>query len=140
MSNSIFYKGDSALHWMMSDLGVNYALSPVYRIGFEIDDAGLEKLAIHYQDRVFRARKWYDRGQLSWSTLLLRFDERTFLVANGDGGTTAEIVAPTSAQAAELLEELRKVLDGEARPKQPAFYMLRYDSCDITADPIENLP
>jgi hypothetical protein len=41
---------------------------------------------------------------------------------------------------AQLHEELRKVLDSEDKVKEPAFYMLRYDSSDITADPIENLP
>src|SRR3954469_8304139 len=140
MTHSINYEGDSSLHGIMSDLGVNYALSPFHRIGFPIDDAGIEKLAAHYHDRVFRARKWCDHGKLSWSTLLLRFDEGAFLVAMGDGRDTAEVIAPTDAQVTKLHEELRKLLFGEEGPKEPAFYMLRYDCGEFTADPIENLP
>ena len=81
MNHSINFEGDWALHGIMSDLGVNYALSPFHRIAFEIDDAGIQKLADRYHDRVFRARKWFDHGQLSWTTLLLRFEKDAFLVA-----------------------------------------------------------
>ena len=40
MNQSITFTGDWALHGIMSDLGVDFALSPFHRIGFEIDDAG----------------------------------------------------------------------------------------------------
>ena len=34
MNHTINFEGDWALHGIMSDLGVNYALSPFHRIGF----------------------------------------------------------------------------------------------------------
>jgi hypothetical protein len=140
MNHSINFEGDWALHGIMSDLGVNYALSPFHRIGFEIDDAGVQTLAERYHDRVFRARKWFDHDKLSWTTLLLRFDEGAFVVAHGDGRNHAEVIAPQASQVAALHEELRKVLHGEDKPKRPAFYMLRFDCNDFSADPIENVP
>ena len=45
MNHTINFEGDWSLHGIMSDLGVNYALSPFHRIGFEIDDAGIQALA-----------------------------------------------------------------------------------------------
>ena len=140
MKPTINFEGDWALHGIMSDLGVDYALSPFHRIGFEIDDAGIQALAERYHDRVFRARQWADHDKLSWSTLLLRFDEGAFVVAHGDGRNQAEVIAPQPAQVAQLYAELRKSLHTEAKPKQPVFYMLRYDSGEFTADPIENVP
>ena len=140
MNHSINFEGDWALHGIMSDLGVNYALSPFHRIGFEIDDAGIQTLAERYHDRVFRARKWFDHDKLSWTTLLLRFDEGAFVVAHGDGRNHAEVIAPQAGQVTKLHDELRNVLHGEDKPKQPAFYMLRHDGGEFSADPIENLP
>ncbi len=140
MNHSINFEGDWALHGIMSDLGVNYALSPFHRIGFEIDDAGIQTLAERYHDRVFRARKWFDHDKLSWTTLLLRFDEGAFVVAHGDGRNHAEVIAPQAGQVTKLHDEVRKALHGQDQPKQPAFYMLRHDGGDFSADPIENLP
>jgi len=140
MNHSINFEGDWALHGIMSDLGVNYALLPFHRIGFEIDDAGIQTLAERYHDRVFRARKWFDHDKLSWTTLLLRFDESAFVVAHGDGRNFAEIIAPQAGQVTKLHDELRQALHGEDKPKQPAFYMLRHDGGDFSADPIANVP
>ena len=140
MKPSITYTGDWALHGIMSDLGVDFALSPFHRIGFEIDEAGIQVLSERYRDRVFRTRRWFRDEQLTWTTLLLRFEENTFLVAIGDGRNWAEIIAPRAEQVSALHAEIRKVVHGENKLKPPAFFMLRYDSCDISADPIENLP
>jgi hypothetical protein len=140
MNQSITFTGDWALHGIMSDLGVDYALSPFHRIGFEIDDAGIQTLSEHYHDRVFRARQWFDHEKLSWTTLLLRFEENAFVVAHGDGRNQAEVIAPRAEQVRALHAELRKVLHGEDKPKQPAFYMLRCDYSEFSADPIENVP
>mgnify|MGYP006190458493 CR=1 FL=1 len=38
-----------------------------------------------------------------------------------------------------LYDEVRKILEGEDQPKEPAFYMLRHDCGDFTADPIKNV-
>ncbi|HKP03349.1 MAG TPA: AAA family ATPase [Chthoniobacterales bacterium] len=140
MNKSITFTGDWALHGIMSDLGVDFALSPFHRIGFKVDEAGIQKLSEHYADRVFRARQWFRDEKLSWTTLLLRFEEKAFLVAHGDGCNWAEIIASSAENVRELHAEIRKVLHGENKPKQPAFFMLRYDYNDISADPIENLP
>ena len=140
MNHSINFEGDWALHGIMSDLGVNYALSPFHRIGFEIDDAGIQTLAERYPDRVFRARKWADHDKLSWTTLLLRFDEGAFVVAHGEGRNYAEVIAPQEGQVTKLHSELHKTLHPADQPKPPAFYMLRVDCGDFTADPIENVP
>src|SRR4029077_20818837 len=52
----------------------------------------------------------------------------------------AEVIAPCAGRVRELHTELRKALHGEAKPKQPVFYMLRYDHTEFSADPIENVP
>jgi hypothetical protein len=140
MNQSITFTGDWALHGIMSDLGVDYALSPFHRIGFEIDEAGIQTLSERYHDRVFRARQWFDHEKLSWTTLLLRFENGGFVVACGDGRNFAEVIAPRADQVRELHAEVRKALRGENAPKQPAFYMLRFDCGDFSADPIENVP
>src|ERR1700759_3844170 len=137
--SSITFAGDWALHGIMSDLGVDYALSPFHRIGFEIDDAGIQRLSEHYHDRVFRARQWFDEEKLSWTTLLLRFEQGAFVVAHGDGRNYGEVIAPDAAQVRALHAELRELLRSE-RAKGPAFYMLRYDYNEMSADPIENIP
>src|SRR4030095_14277811 len=111
------FEGDWAFHGIMSDLGVNFASSPYHRIGFDIDDAGIETLAQRYADRVFRVRKWGDRDNLSWVALLLRFDEGALLLALGDGRDFAEIIAPQLAQVTQLYEEIRKLLQREDEPK-----------------------
>ncbi|HVF70151.1 MAG TPA: AAA family ATPase [Chthoniobacterales bacterium] len=140
MKPSITYTGDWAVHGIMSDLGVNFALSPFHRIGFEIDEAGIQLLSERYCDRVFRARQWFRDEKLTWTTLLLRFEGDAFVVAHGDGSNWAEIIAPGAERVRALHAEIRKAVQGENKAKPPAFFMLRYDSCDISADPIENLP
>jgi hypothetical protein len=140
MTSTINFEGDWAFHGIMSDLGVSFASLPYHRIGFEISNDDIEALAKHYQDRVFRARKWCDRDKLIWVTLLIRFDEGDYLLALGDGRDFAEVIAPQAAQVANLFAEIRSVLQPTEKPKEPAFYMLRVDSGDFTADPIESLP
>jgi hypothetical protein len=138
--NSTITHESELLNGIMADLGVTYALSPYHRIGFEIDDARIQKLAEHYEDRIFRSRKWFEHERLSWTTLVLRFEEDAFVAAHGDGRNYAEIVAPTAKQLNALQTEVQRVLHGLDKPKQPAFYMLRFDCGDLSADPIENVP
>lgn len=140
MNQSITYTGDWALHGIMSDLGVDFALSPFHRIGFKVDEAGIQALSERYPDRVFRARQWFRDEKLSWTTLLLRFDGNAFLVAHGDGCNWAEVIAPSAEVVRELHGEIRNFLQEGNPRKAPAFFMLRYDFNDISADPIENLP
>jgi hypothetical protein len=141
MQPSITFTGDWAFHGIMSDLGVDYSMSPFHRIGFDIDEAGINALATQFQERVFRARKWFDDGKLNWATLLLRFDQSTFVVAHGDGHNYAEVIAADADRLNELHTEIRKVLaGGKETQQQPGFHMLRYDGCEFSAHPVENLP
>jgi ATPase family protein associated with various cellular activities (AAA) len=140
MNQIVSVSGDATFHSVMSDLGLNFAMSPVHRIGFEIDERGIQSLAERYAARVFRAQQWSAHDKLSWETLLLRFDDGVFLLAHGDGRNRAEIIAPRADLALALHRELREALFGDATRKQPAFYMLRYDYSDFSADPIDNLP
>lgn len=139
MNYSINFDGDRLLHGIISDFGVDFALSPFHRIGFKIDETEIQKLSDHYHDRVFRTRQWFRDEKLTWTTLLLRFDGSAFLIAYGDGSNWAEIIAPCAEQVRELHAEIRKLLPSEDK-QRPAFFMLRYDCSEIEADPIENLP
>lgn len=58
MNTSISFTGDYAFHGIVSDLAVDYSNLPYHRIGFELEDDGIQKLADHYRERVFRAFKW----------------------------------------------------------------------------------
>ena len=138
--NQVTFTGDWAFPGIMSDLGVDYSMSPYHRIGFEIDDAEIETLAKKYPDRVFRARKWYEDGKLTWETLVLRFPKEAYLVAHGCGRNYGELFAPSAAQVLKLHTRVRKLLDKDDSTSQPSFYMLRQDSGDFSADVIENLP
>lgn len=140
MNHSITYEGDWALHGIMSDLGIPFAAAPFHRIGFEIDDAGIQKLADQYPAQIFRTRKWCDHNELTWATLLLRFEDNAFVVALGDGRDFAEVIAPTAAQVNRIHEEIQVGLHGGLKEKTPSFYMLRLDCGEFTADPIDHLP
>jgi ATPase family associated with various cellular activities (AAA) len=139
-SSIITFTGDWAFHGLVSDLAVDFSMLPYHRIGFKIDAAGIQKLADHYRERVFRAFKWFGHQKLSWTILLLRFDRGAFLIAHGDGRDYAEIFASSADEVTAIHDEVRQILHGSTKPKLPVFYMLRYDSSDFSADPIENLP
>lgn len=128
------------MYGVAADLGIDYARAPVHRIDFEIDDTGLQKLADHYPERIFRTFKSFEHDKLIWATLLLRFDDNAVVIVHGDGRNNVEIIAPRAEQADALFAEIRKVLRTEQEPRPPAFYMLRMEYGEFTADPIESLP
>lgn len=64
---------DWALHGIMSDLRVNYALSPFHRIGFEIDDPGIQTLAERYHDRAL-SREVAERIAAAWNLVFRLLD------------------------------------------------------------------
>ena len=140
MNKTVSVEGGATFHPVMTDLGLDFAHSPVHRIGFEIDARGIELLVEHYKDRVFRARQWSVQEKLTWKSLLLRFDDDTYVLALGEGRHWGEVIAPTAEAALALHGELRELLKGRSARKQPAFYMLRYDYNEFEADPIDNLP
>src|ERR1700678_2340403 len=106
MSKSISITSDCTLRDIMSDIGVRFAESPLYRIAFDITDADVEALAQAYPERVFRARRKAGPDQLHWRALLLRFAEDIFVLALGDGREWGEVFAPTHEKAVALYEEI----------------------------------
>ena len=140
MNHSIIFDSSGMLPAIVSDLVMEFALSPFHRVGFNVDEDGIQALSERYRGRIFRARQWFADGKLTWTTLVLRFDDNAFVVIYGSGSNWAEIVAPTAKQVHELHAEVRRVLQSVEKPKQPAFFMLRYDNTEIEADPIQNLP
>jgi len=140
MSKSISITSDFDLHDVMSDIGLRFAESPVYRIGFDIAEADIDTLAQTYRDSVFRARRKAAPDQLHWRTLLLRFTDDCFVLALGDGRDCAEVFAPTEEQATALHAEITAKLK-ELRPAEaPFFYMLRYDYSEFLAERVEHVP
>lgn len=124
----------------MSDLGVDFTQTPFHRIGFNIDEGVIDALAAHYAAAVFRTRKWSDRGKLSWSNLLIRLPASTYIIAHGDGLNKAEVISSHPRRLNEVYQELQKFIEGARQKPEPAFHMLRYDSCDLSAEAIEQLP
>lgn len=140
MNRTISVEGDAAFSGVMADLSLDFALSPVHRIGFDIDECGIQLLAERYADRIFRARQWSNQEKLAWRSLLLRFDDGMYVLALGDGHNWGEVIAPSAEGARALHGELREVLKSKLARSKHAFYMLRYDYNEFEADPIENLP
>lgn len=140
MNHTLNFEGDWAFHGIMSDLATDYALSPFHRLGFDIDDAGIQALSEHYPSQVFRARHWSNHGKLTWVTLLLRLEEKVWLAAHGDGRNFAEIFAPDRESAVRWDQEIQKHIRREQKSATPDFYMMRVDCGDIEADAIDNIP
>lgn len=140
MNKTVFADGDRAFPWVMADLGLDFAQSPVHRIGFDIDERGIQLLAEHYHERIFRAQRFSTHEKLTWQTLLLRFEDGVYLLALGDGRDAGEIFASTETAALALHGEVSRLLKTKAARKRPAFYMLRYDYSNFEADPIDNVP
>jgi len=140
MNRTISAKGDAAFNVIMADLSLDFAESSVHRIGFDIDDCGIQLLSERYSDRVFRSRRWSKGGQLSWRSLLLRFDHNAYVLAYGDGHNWGEIFAPDAEIALRLHRDVGELLKRNSPRHKRAFYMLRYDYSEIEADPVDNLP
>lgn len=124
----------------MSDLGVDFTQTPFHRIGFSLDEGMVDALAEHYADAVFRTRKWADKGKLTWTNLLIRLPGPSFIVAHGDGYNRAEIITTTPKRLNELYLEVQKFIGCAQAKPEPAFYMLRHDGSELSAEPIMKLP
>jgi len=140
MSKSITITSDFDLCDTMSDIGLRFADSPVYRIGFEITEADVQMLADTYRDGIFRARRKARPDGLQWQTLLLRFGDDTFLLALGNGREWAEIFAPTDEQASAVHTEVTRKLAEQRPAERPYFYMLRYDYSEFLTERVEQVP
>ena len=123
----------------IADFGDVFARGPIHSISFDIDaDTALATLAEVYAYRVVRAYRFRDEAALKWSRLVLRFAHDVFVVVRNWG--TALIYAGTAEKAEALLAELTAVLGDVPKPAEPAFYMLRRDGSEITADAVRNVP
>jgi hypothetical protein len=140
MSKSISFTSDCTLRDIMSDIGVRFAESPLYRIGFDITDDDVETLAQTYRERIFRVRRKAGPDQLHWRALLLRFSDDTFVLALGDGREWGEIFAPTHEQAVALHEEISAKLKESQPADAPFFYMLRHDGDEFLTERVDHLP
>ncbi len=140
MNRTISVEGDAWFNGVMADLSLDFALSPVHRIGFDIDEDGIQLLSEHCAAQIFRARRWSAQEKLTWRSLLLRFDDGAYVLAFGDGHNWGEVIAPDADVAVALHGRIREVLQSKAARNKRGFYMLRYDYSEIEADPIDNLP
>ena len=143
MKTKLSTVADMHIHGIMSDLSLHYAQAPLHRIGFEYDDEGFARLAAHYEQRVFRATREVDEGEIHLYGVLLRFEPDVFVYLSGWGTNRGTIYAPSAARATSLYEEIRRVLHPEGA--EPAgsgafFYMLRYESNDFSTDRVGNVP
>jgi hypothetical protein len=130
---------DIPLNEDIADFGDVFLRGTIHTISFDVDsDTALATLAEVYAYRVVRAYRFRDEEKLKWSRLVLRFARDVFLIVRNWGG--AHIYAGTAEKAEALLAELTAVLGDAPKPEDPAFYMLRRDGSDISADAISNVP
>jgi hypothetical protein len=123
----------------LADVGGALLGSVQHRIAFDFDGTrALDILAEVYDYRIIRAYRWADRSKLQWSRLVLRFAHDAFVLAFRCG--SGRVVAGTAAKAEAIYAEIAGLLAEQMKPKEPNFYMLRYESNDFTADAIDNLP
>jgi hypothetical protein len=140
MSKSISITTGFDLRDVLSDIGLQFAESTVFRISFDITEADIQTLANQYRERIFRAHRKAGPDQLHWQALLLRFSEEVFVLALGNGRDYAEIFAPTEEQALALHTEIATKLQITRPAEAPFFYMLRYDYNEFLAERVEHVP
>ena len=130
---------DLPLNEDIADFGDVFARGAIHTISFDVDgDTALATLAEVYAYRVVRAYRFRDEEKLKWSRLVLRFARDVFVIVRNWGA--AHIYAGTAEKAEALLAELTTVLGDVPKPAEPAFYMLRREDGDITAEAITNMP
>ena len=87
---------DMLLRQVMSDLSLRYAQAPLHRIRFDLDAAGLTRLAEHYRPHVFRLNRNLEQGTMTTNVVLLRFGEDVFVYL---GDLDPELAAAARALA-----------------------------------------
>ncbi len=134
---------DMYLRQVMSDLSLQYAQAPLHRIRFDLDDAGLARLAEHYHPQIFRRNRSLEQGTMTTNVVLLRFGEDEFVCLGGSGSGRGEIYASTAERADAVCAEVQAVLYPEGTPRadaHPFFYLLRLETGDLSTDRIDSLP
>ena len=132
---------DMLLRQVMSDLSLRYAQAPLHRIRFDLDAAGLTRLAEHYRPHVFRLNRNLEQGTMTINVVLLRFGEDVFVYLGGNGSGRGEIYAPSAERADAVCAEVQAVPEGTPRnDARPFFYLLRFETGDFSTDRIDSLP
>ncbi len=140
MNKGVIVTGEFDVHRPFDDLGLRYARRPLYRVTFELEQAAIELLAQRFADRIFRSYRRVTADGLEWVTLVLRFDDETFVMVMGNYSQTGEVYAASAARAEAVYRQLEPILKECAVASKPAFYMLRCDGSEISAEEITDVP
>ena len=140
MNKSVAVFGKFDADELFADLGLDFAMRPVYRISFELDQKAVQCLAEKFADRIFRSCRRATPQGLQWELLLLRFSDDAVAVAMGDYRQTGEVYAATASQAEAIYQELNAALRPESATPKPFFYMLRMDYSDVSTEVIRDVP
>jgi hypothetical protein len=140
MNKGVTVTGEFDMHRPFDDLGLTYAMRPLYRITFELEQATIERLAQRFSDRIYRSYRRVTANGLELATLVLRFDDETFVMAMASYSQRGEVYAPSAERAEIVYRQLEPILKECAVASKPAFYMLRCDGNDISAEEITDVP
>lgn len=139
MKKNVTVTGEFDQYRLFDDLGLTFANRPMYRITFELQQAAIKRLAERFATRVFRAARRVEGERLELASLVLRFDEETFVVVTNYNGR-GEVYAATHKRTEEVYQQLAPVLaECEAKSK-PSFYMLQHDGSEFSTEEIVDVP
>ena len=140
MKKNITVTGEFDQYRPFDDLGLTFANRPMHRITFDLEQGALERLAQRFANRVYRAARRVNGKRLEWSSLVLRFDDETFVVLTASYGHRGEVYASTAKRTEEVYRQLAPVLQECVAKSEPSFYMLQHDGSEITTEEILDVP
>src|ERR1051326_981203 len=140
MKQRVTVTGEFNIHQPFDDLGLAFASRPLYRITFELEQKAIERLAQRFADRIYRSYRRAKADGLELVALVLRFDDDTYVMAMTSYSQTGEVCAPTAERADAVYRQIEPVLKECAVAPRSAFYMLRYDGCEVSAEEIKDVP
>jgi hypothetical protein len=140
MNKAVTVTGEFDIHRPFDDLGLTYARRPLYRITFELEQAAIQLLAQRFADRIFRSYRRVTADGLELVTLVLRFDDETFVMAMGNYSQRGEVYAASAERAEAVYRQIEPILKECEATSKPAFFMLRYDGSEISAEEITDVP
>jgi len=124
---------------IMGDISALYAVRPMIRFSFEMEESAIPLLMERLPERVFRAFRWQDESGTSWTELMLRFDETSFVHVTNHYCKRAHVYAESEGRAREVEALVRAALPAKDKKKDlPFFYMLRRDSDEFSTEEIVN--
>jgi hypothetical protein len=140
MSNNKTITGEFDLHRPFDDLALRFADRPIYRISFEMEPDTIALMARRFADRVYRSSRMARHDGLHWMSMVLRFDDETFVFMQAHRLMRGEVCASDPGRAEAVYRELAPVFNELASVVKRVFYMLRHDGCDISTEEITDLP